>query len=104
MTQLSDPSLPAAEIVSTTPTGSVFSILAAPVKKSQKSPLYSAPKPMALAVSMTLPPPSASRKSAPVRRTRSMPSYTLPLRGLAWTPESSVKGMPAASREAVTAS
>ncbi|CAN4005548.1 Copper chaperone, partial [Dysosmobacter welbionis] len=31
MTQLSDPSLPAAEIVSTTPTGSVFSILAAPV-------------------------------------------------------------------------
>ena len=95
---------PKAEMVSTTPTGSVCSILALPVKKSQKSPPYSAPEPMALAVSMTLPPPSASRKSAPVRRTRPMPSYTLPLRGLAWTPESSVQGMPAASRAAVTVS
>ena len=95
---------PKAEMVSTTPTGKVDVIFALPVKKSQKSPSYPAPKPMALAVSMTLPPPSASRKSAPVRRTRSMPSYTLPLRGLAWMPESSSKGMPAAVREAVTAS
>ena len=38
MTQLSLPSLPAAEMVSTVPTGSVRSILALPVKKSQKSP------------------------------------------------------------------
>ena len=89
MTQLSDPSLPAAAMVSTTPTGRVFVMGAFPVKKSQKSPSYSAPKPMALAVSMTEPPPRASRKSAPSFRQSSMPSYTLPLRGLAWTPDSS---------------
>ena len=38
MTQLSEPSLPAAEMVSTVPIGRVCSILAFPVKKSQKSP------------------------------------------------------------------
>ena len=73
-------------------------------KKSQKSPSYGAPTAMALAVSMALPPPTASRKSAPSRRHRSMPSYTMPLRGLAWTPPSSAQGMPASRREAVTAS
>jgi len=38
MTQLFEDSLPAADIVSTTPTGSVLSGAALPEKKSQKSP------------------------------------------------------------------
>ena len=38
MTQLSEDSLPAADMVSTTPLGRDFSGLALPQKKSQKSP------------------------------------------------------------------
>lgn len=38
ITELPLPSLPAAGIVSTTPTGSAFSITAFPAQKSQKSP------------------------------------------------------------------
>ena len=40
MTQLLEDSLPAADMVSTTPSGVVFSGLALPQKKSQKSPSY----------------------------------------------------------------
>lgn len=94
MTQLSDPSLPAAEIVSTTPTGSVFSILAAPVKKSQKSPLYSAPKPMALAVSMTLAAAQGQQevRAGPPDQVNAL--VYLAAAGVGLTSESSVKGCP----------
>ena len=74
ITMLSLPSLPAAEMVNTVPTGRVCVIVALPVKKSQKSPSYLAPTPMALAVSMTEPPPSANKKSTCSLRTMSMPS------------------------------
>ena len=44
---------------------------------------------MALAVSMTEPPPTGSRKSIPSRRPSSIPSYTFGSVGLGWIPPSS---------------
>ena len=56
-------SLPAAGIVYKTPLGIAFTISADPSKKSQTSPSYGAPTAIALAESITLPPPTDSIKS-----------------------------------------
>ena len=61
-------SLPAAGMVRMVPTGSARRRTALPVKKSQTSPSYGTPMAMALAESMTLPPPTARIKSRPFSR------------------------------------
>ena len=89
-------SLPAAASVSTEPTGMVFSSLARPLQKSQTSvPGLATPWAMALAESMTLPPPTARMKLALKASASRTPSRTSATRGFGWTPPSTWKASPA---------
>ena len=67
-------SLPAAAIVSTTPTGSADSGVLFLSYKSHTSKSAAAPYAIAFAESITLPPPTASMKSTPLDFASSMPS------------------------------
>jgi hypothetical protein len=69
-----DPSLPAAGIVKITPTLSASVISCFLSQKSQKSPSYSAPAAIALAESITDPPPTAKIKSTFSFLHKSIPS------------------------------
>ena len=96
-------SLPAAEIVSTTPTGAQPTGTASRVQNFQMStPGLPSPSATALAVSMALPPPAASTKSAPNARARSSASRAKASRGLGLTPPSASWASPAAARLPVT--
>ena len=102
MTVTGDDSLPEAAMVRMVPTGRAEEGKALPSKKSQKSPLYGTPSAMALAESMTLPPPTARIKSTSSLRHSSIPSCTSPLLGFGRTPPRETAVMPALSSEAVT--
>ena len=95
-------SLPAAGIVSTTPTGRAADGVPFPQKKSQKSPSYTAPSAIALAVSITEPPPTARMKLTPSLRAMPIPSYTLSSVGFGCTPFSMQYEILLLSRESVT--
>ena len=70
-------SLPAAEMVRMAPTGSVCSTGRFRSQKSHRSPSgLAAPRAMALAASMTLPPPTARTRSAPKSNAFWTPSRT----------------------------
>ena len=98
ITQLSDDSLPAADMVNTAPNGMVSRTFALPEKKSQKSPSYRLPCAIAFAESIAEPPPTARMKSIRSRRTRSMPSYTLSSRGFGIAPPRRTHVMPCCAR------
>ena len=82
-------SLPAAGMVSTTPTGMDFVSGARRFQNSQMSvPGLAAPWAMALQVSMTLPPPTARINSAPDSSASCTPSRASATRGFGCTPPS----------------
>ena len=108
-TLFGEPSLPAAAIVSTTPTGSAAGIAgltftSRPTEYRRHSPPFAAPMAIAFDESTTLPPPTASRKSTPSAMASRTPSSMSELRGLGFTPPSSTKPTPASASDALTRS
>ena len=89
---------PEAASVSTVATGSVLSGLVPVEANSHGSRPVAAPMAMALAESMTEPPPTASTKSRPSRRQSATPLRTREILGLGDTPPSSTKDRPASNR------
>ena len=80
-------SLPAAEIVRTTPTGRLFVKGTFSVQISQRSRSgFAVPWAIPFAVSMTLPPPTARIKSACISRAFFTPSSARESLGLGFTP------------------
>ena len=84
--ELSDISDPDPGIVRTTPTFREFTGSFFPVKKSHTSPSYTAPRDIAFAESITLPPPTARIKSILFFLHISIPSYTRDSLGFGTTP------------------
>ena len=84
-------SLPAAEIVNITPTGILFFNTSFPTQKSHKSIVgFATPCAIALAVSMTLPPPTAKIKSILFSTAVFTPSLAKLRRGLGCTPPNKI--------------
>lgn len=92
--ELSDISDPAPGIVKTTPTPKVLFGSAFPLKKSQTSPSYTVPKDIALAESITLPPPTASINPILFSLQIFIPSYTNESFGFGTTPPNSINSIP----------
>ena len=104
MTVFLEASLPAAGMVSTTAMGSTSGLGRLVTNSSHTSSSMHAPLAIALAESMTLPPPTARTQSMPSSLHSATPSRTRSISGLGRTPPSSTCSTPAASNDAFTRS